>query len=350
MSRAQPLPPSTTAFSIPAQALEHWTRGVLIRVGLTEDDAALAAAGLVDADRRGYATHGIARLDAYVARLRTGEINPTPRIVFAEQGGVLSIDGDLGLGQAVGVRAVDAALSRLGGGRAAQIFLLKRSGHLGALGYYVRRAALAGKVALIAQVSQPIMAPRGALAPAIGNNPIALAAPMPDGPPLVVDLSCSRVARGNVFLAARTGETIPDDWAIGRDGRPTTDPAEALLGAMLPMGDHKGLALAMLVQVLAGSLTGTEPHSGASKGVAIEVGAFGLVADPDALVGRDAFDAHMARWTAHYRAAIGEHGRLPGRAAPADDVRLTEAIRDELAALGTKVGLPLPSGTDRHDH
>jgi LDH2 family malate/lactate/ureidoglycolate dehydrogenase len=345
MSHTSPISPPPAALTLPAGTLERWTQGILSRVGLSDEDAALAAAGLIDADRRGYATHGIARLDAYVTRLQSREINPSPRLAIADQAGVLSIDGDLGLGLAVGVRSIDAALSHLDG-KAAQIFLLRRSGHLGALGYYVRRAALAGKVALLAQVSQPIMAPPGSLAPAIGNNPIALAAPMQDGPPLVVDLSCSRVARGNVFLAARTGTPIPEDWAIGRDGTPTTDPAEALLGAMLPMGDHKGLALAMLVQVLAGSLTGTEPHSGRSKGVAIEVGAFGLVADPDLLVGRAAFDAHMERWTARYRSAVGANGRLPGRGDPAEHVTLPGSIRNELATLGTQFGLPLPSGTN----
>jgi LDH2 family malate/lactate/ureidoglycolate dehydrogenase len=334
--------------SWPALTVETWVHAVLRRVGLPGEDAALAAAALTDADRRGLAGHGLARLAAYVARLEAGDMNPAPRQRCVEDGGLLSIDADLGLGQVVGIRAIDVALARLDG-RAAQIFLLRRAGHLGALGHYVRRAAEAGKVALLAQVSQPVMAPPGAARAAIGNNPVAFAAPMPDGPPLVVDLSLSRVARGNVLLAARDGTAIPPDWAIGRDGRPTTDPAEALLGAMLPMGDYKGLALAMMVQVLAGSLTGSTPRTAPGQGAAAEVGAFGIIADPARIIGQEAFDAHMADWTGHYLAATGAHGRLPGRAEPADRITPSASVLPELTALGARFGLPFPTGAERDE-
>jgi LDH2 family malate/lactate/ureidoglycolate dehydrogenase len=151
------------------------------------------------------------------------------------------------------------------------------------------------------------------------------------------------VARGNVLLAAREKRPIPGDWAIGRDGRPTTDAAEALLGAMLPVGGHKGLGLAMLVQVLAGSLTGAAPRTLAGQGAAASVGAFGLVVDPDLLVGRAAFDAHMRSWIGEYLEAVGEHGRLPGRGETLARIPLPRAIRDELVALGDRVGVPFDS-------
>jgi LDH2 family malate/lactate/ureidoglycolate dehydrogenase len=324
---------------VSSEALEGWTAQVLVSQEVSRNHADLAAAILVEADRRGQLTHGIARLASYVDRLRAGELNSRPQVHVEVRGGALVIDGDNGLGQVVATEAMDLALGRLCG-QATQVFFLKRAGHLGALGSYVRRAAEQGKAALIAQVSQPIMAPEGARAAAIGNNPLAFAAPLSDGPPLVFDMSCSKVARGNVLLAAWEKQPIPNDWAIGRDGRPTTDAAEALLGAMLPMGGHKGLGLAMLVQVLAGSLTGAAPRALAGQGAAPAVGAFGLVVDPDQIVGRAAFDAHMRSWIGNYLEAVGEHGRLPGRGETLARLSLPLAIRDELVALGDRVGVP----------
>lgn len=330
----------------PAAVLTQWTTGILAAAGLTADDAALAAEVLVDADRRGLSTHGLARLAVYAERLAAGDITARPDVTVEDRGGVLVIDGGGGLGQLVAPRAVDEAVARLPE-RAFQAFLLRNSGHLGALGAYVRRAADQGLVAFISQVSQPIMAPEGATAAAIGNNPLAFAAPLPDGPPLVFDMSCSKVARGNVLLAARSGQAIPGDWAIGRDGAPTTDPAEALLGAMLPLGGYKGLGLAMLVQVLAGSLTGAVPRTLPGQGAAAGVGAFGFVLDPGQLAGREAFNSHLQHWIGHYRAAVGADARLPGERAARqaaesdrDGILLAPVIRDELAALGVRLGIP----------
>jgi len=334
---------------IDAAGLEDWVGRVLSAAGLPADDAALAAFELVAADRRGQITHGVARLSGYVANVLEGRANPTPKLGIEETGGVLRIDGDLGLGQVVAARAVEAAVERLGD-RALQVFFLRRVGHLGALGGYVRRGVAKGKIALITQVAQPAMAPEGSLGAAIGNNPLAFAAPVPGGPPLVVDLSFSKVARGNVLLAARTGKPIPDDWAIGPDGRPTTDPVEAAKGAMLPVGGHKGLGLAMVVQVLAGALTGSLPRANALLGSASEVGAFGLVADPAAIIGADAYAENMNAWIAHYRSTVGAHGRLPGEGAAATEalsaregIALSPVILEELGRVGQRVGVPFPA-------
>lgn len=333
---------------LPVARLAGWSARLLEAAGLEVKDAELAALMLVDADRRGLSTHGVARLTAYTERLAAGDMVARPRFQVEDRGGVLMIDGGGGLGQVAATRAVDEALARLSD-RAFQAFLLRNAGHFGALGGYVRRAAERGQVAFIAQVSQPIMAPEGATAAAIGNNPIAFAAPVPGGAPLVFDMSCSKVARGNVLLAARTGQPIPGDWAIGRDGRPTTDPSEALLGAMLPLGGYKGLGLAMLVQVLAGSLTGAVPRALPGQGAAADVGAFGFVLDPDQLAGRAAFDAHLADWIARYRAAVGGDGRLPGERAERqaiesdrDGIALSPTISKELALLGARQGVPFP--------
>ena len=200
-------------------------------------------------------------------------------------------------------------------------------------------------VAFLSQVTQPVMAPEGATRPAIGNNPIAFAAPRRDGPPLVIDFAVSNVARGKIHVAVRDGSPISEGWAIDPQGRPTIDPIAALAGSILPAAGHKGLALAMIVEVLAGALTGARPllsEGGAPGGV----GAFGFVLDPAAIAGQEAFDQTMSAWTAHYHAAVGSHGRIPGEraaqlraAAERDGVEIESALRALLIELGETAGV-----------
>jgi LDH2 family malate/lactate/ureidoglycolate dehydrogenase len=262
---------------------------------------------------------------------------------------MLVIDADLGLGQVVGPHTLELALRALEPARPFVPFLIRNAGHLGALGSHLFDVAAHGKVALLSQVTQPVMSPQGATRPAIGNNPLAFAAPRPDGPPFLVDLAMSNVARGKIHVALRDGLPIPEGWAIDAEGRPTTDPTAAFAGSILPAAGHKGLALAMIVEVLAGVLTGARPllsEGGAPGGV----GAFGFVLDPALLIGMDAFDRSMREWTSHYRAAVGAHGRIPGERAAglrAQAERDGVAIEDELCKLlvdlGTEARAPFPA-------
>lgn len=228
-------------------------------------------------------------------------------------------------------------------------FLIRNAGHLGALGTHLFEAAESGKVAFLSQVTQPVMSPEGATAPAIGNNPIAFAAPRSDGPPLAIDFAMSNVARGKIHVAQRDGLPIPEGWAIDAAGQPTTDPTAALGGALLPAAGHKGLALAMIVEVLAGALTGARPllsEGGAPGGV----GAFGFVLDPALIIGQDAFDQTMREWTTHYLVAVGDNGRIPGeraaqlrRQAERDGVTIEPALFELLIGVGEEAGAAFPA-------
>jgi LDH2 family malate/lactate/ureidoglycolate dehydrogenase len=146
----------------------------------------------------------------------------------------------------------------------------------------------------------------------------------------VFDMAASGVARGNVLAAKREGRPIPEGWAIDEEGRPTTDADAALRGAMLPMAGHKGVGLAMMVECLAGSLSGAKPPAtaGAKPGSApSRVGAFVFVANPGLVTERSAFDAHVAGWIATYKKASGAQGRYPGeRAAETEKKRMAEGI------------------------
>lgn len=332
---------------VPRRALAEWVEAVLIASGLAPADAALGAERLLLADAIGVGTHGIARLPTYWGQLRSGVLKPDADVRVRTIAGVLVVEGDRGLGQVIAARALDAAAERLFDQQAFVPFLIRDAGHLGALGCSVLPLARAGLVAFLSQNSAPVMAPRGAKRPAIGNNPIAFAAPRPDGPPLLIDFAASVVARGNVLAAAREGKPLAPGWAIDSQGNETLDPQAALAGAVLPTGGHKGLALAMIVETLAGALTGTRPAD-APGGAAAGCGAFGFVLDP-ARLSPGPFPAHMADWTAAFLACGAEGTRIPGaRAAHAEaeanrhGIPLPPGLATALRAVGRDAGFPFP--------
>ncbi len=332
-----------------SQALTGWVASAFAACGVEAQAAETAARVLVRTNLRGVDTHGLARVPVYVQKLKSGELNARPNVRYEDRSGVMHCHADSGLGQVVAIQAMDAAIERAA--RAGFVAgLLHDVGHLAALGMFALRAAEAGMIGLVAQSTPPLMGLPGSRGAAIGNNPLAFASPVPGGPPLVFDIAASAVARGNVLAAARDGRDIPEGWAIDGEGRPTTDAKAALAGAMLPMAGHKGIGLAMMVECLAGSLTGATPASvtGANPGSApARVGAFLLVANPALITTRAAYDEHMADWIGHYRKATGAEGRYPGeRAAKLEAERsacgipLGPALVAELRKVGEACAAP----------
>ncbi|MES2186768.1 MAG: Ldh family oxidoreductase [Pseudomonadota bacterium] len=332
----------------PAAGLQRWTAAVFARCGVPAADAALAARVLVRTSLRGIDTHGVGRVPPYLEKLRSGEVRAAGRPRCEKRAGALVCDGDLALGQVVVPAALAAAVA-LARQQAVVGCTISHTGHLAALGGLVLEAAEQGFVAVLCQQTSPVIALPGALGRAIGNNPLAFAMPVAGGPPLVFDMANSVVARGNVHDAVREGrETLPEGWAIGPDGQPTTDPRTALAGAMLPVGGHKGIGLAMLVECLAGSLGGVvrrEPTG--AQGSGSDAGAFLLVVNPALLCGTEAFDAQVQGWLATYLAAAGPQGRYPGqRQAACEAQRLVQGIpvpegmRLDLCKAGEAVGAP----------
>lgn len=334
-----------------AADLRHWVSSVFQAVGIDPGDADETARVLVRTNLRGVDTHGVSRVDGYVQKIESGEVNRKPSPSSSFRDGVLYFDGDGGLGQAVATNAVREAVARAADASVVTC-LIQRSGHLAALGQFVLEAAERGMVAIMCQETPPLMALAGSTRPSIGNNPIAFSCPIKGSAPLLFDMATSVVARGNVLQAIREGKTeIPDHWAIGPDGNPTSDPRVALQGAMLPIAGHKGMGLAMLVQILAGSLTGSRALESAaahgSTSSAGNVSAFLLIINPDRVVGGDVFDSHVRQWLGVYLAAAGVRGRYPGqRAAECEAERelhgipIPQSTILELAEVGQRVGRP----------
>src|SRR5215218_6059407 len=242
---------------IPPGALRDFGTRVLISLGVPEDDGALVSDSLVQADLWGHQSHGFLRLPWYVARLGTGAMRAVADpAALSDTGPLLLLDGRDGIGQVLTERTRRMAVERAGA-HGVGVVGVRNSNHFGTAMYFTRRAAHEGFVAVLTTNASPAMAPWGGREKRLGTNPWSIAAPGPDGRVVAVDIANTAVARGKVYLAKNRGESIPQGWALGADGAPTTDPAEGVLGVILPMAGHKGYAISFLMDVLSGALTGS---------------------------------------------------------------------------------------------
>jgi ureidoglycolate dehydrogenase (NAD+) len=288
----------------------------------------------VHANRRGTDSHGVARLPVYSAALRGGTMNrdPEPR-VERQHGAVALVDGDRGPGQVAGVFATDLSIA-LAREHGAGVVAVHRSSHYGAAGYYAIRAAEAGMVGLSTTNSEPFVIPYGGIGHALGTNPIALAAPLPDGI-WDTDMATSQVAVNKIFNARDEGRTIPEGWGVDEQGVPTTDPGEVY--AAVPLGGYKGYALAVLVEVLSGVVSGSGVGHGIGRlyeGDVQDVGHFHLAIDVDRLAGR----AHAAELLARLLGDLKAIPPAPGH----DEVLVPGEPEQRARAQRERDGIPLP--------
>jgi LDH2 family malate/lactate/ureidoglycolate dehydrogenase len=237
--------------------LREVTAQLAVRAGVSAADAQIFARALVDADVQGISTHGVSRLSIYLKRIQLGLIDPAAELgIDRGHGSVLALDAANGLGQVQAMKALGLLipLARQNGVASATI---RNSQHFGALSYYCNRAAEEGMILLAMTNGEPAMSPTGGYAPFFGTNPIAASFPTPLGFPIKVDLATSIVARGNIIAADKKKHPIPEGWALDKSGQPTTDAAEALLGTVQSMAGHKGYALALMVEIFSGVLSGS---------------------------------------------------------------------------------------------
>ena len=195
-----------------ADFLSAWAEALLRKAGADEPSAKAVAWALVEADLRGVGSHGLLRLPVYVRRLEAGLVNPSPTLPLEERGPVALLDGEHGFGPRVALKAVEAAqsLARRHGLGAVGV---RRSTHFGMAGLYAEKLAREGFVAWVTTNAEPDVVPFGGREKALGTNPLAFAAPAPQGI-LVADLATSESAMGKVFLAREKGERIPPSLSL----------------------------------------------------------------------------------------------------------------------------------------
>jgi (2R)-3-sulfolactate dehydrogenase (NADP+) len=312
----------------------------LIRCRTAPENASATAKALVLAEADGVKSHGLIRLAYYAAQAKAGKVDGFAKpTVEKPRPAAAAIDAAYGFAYpALNLAlAVLPGMARTNGIACAAI---RRSHHCGAAGQPVETLADTGLVALMFANGPAAMAPWGGSKPVFGTNPIAFACPLPNAAPIVVDLSLSKVARGNILSAKQKGEPIPEGWALDMNGKPTTDAAAGLAGTMVPLGDAKGTALALMVELLAAGLTGANYAAEVSsffdaEGSPPGTGQFLIAIDPSAFIGG------IVRFGALAHSIEQQAGaRLPGarrlasrKKAQAEGLSVTTALLQEINAL-----------------
>lgn len=288
--------------------------GALVCSRTSEENAVSVADALLAAELAGQGGHGLRRVAGYCAQARAGKVDGFARPLAGQtRPGALAVDAAHGFAYP----AIDLAIDWLPDAARSQgiaIAGIRRSHHCGAAGVPVERLAEKGVVALMVANAPASMAPWGGRRPLYGTDPIAFAAPVADADPIVIDVSLSKVARGKIMAAAQKDEPVPEGWALDADGNPTTDAKAALAGTMIPMGDAKGTALALMVELLCAGLTGANYAYEATSFFDAEGGPPGtgqtlIAIDPAAFGG-----GALHRFAEMADAVAGNEGaRLPGR-------------------------------------
>lgn len=342
---------------ISCNALRDRVAALYRAVGLPDEHSALVADTLVRADMWGHSSHGVMRARWYLDRVRNGVMKPvTEAVRVVDAGAIAVVDAREGVGQVIARDAMlDAAAraKRHGVG----VVSVRNSNHHGALGYFTRLAAEAGCIGMLAANGGPAMAPWGGKRMAVGTNPWSIAAPAGRYPPMVLDIANTVVARGKIFLARQKGLRIPDHWALDAEGQRTTDPVAALAGVILPMAEHKGYAIALMMDVLAGVLSGsgilTEVNSPYKTDQPSRCGHFFLALDIAAFGRRETFEARMEQMIAEVKSVPLAPGfdeiLYPGELEARNEARharegleLPEKTVADLLAAAERLAVPWP--------
>jgi hydroxycarboxylate dehydrogenase B len=322
---------------IPAD-LETFAAHLLDAGGIVGEQAQLVAASLVDANLKGYDSHGVMRVPYYLQAIKDGEVVPGAELTILDEGPSRVVaDGNWGVGQVQAMRliailAAKATHTGLGMGT------MMHSGHIGRLGEYCEKTAADGLVSMLMVNSHGgavRVAPPGGKAPRLSTNPLAIGVPNGDAP-LVLDFSTSATAEGKVRVKKIAGQQCPDGWLIDCEGRPTNDPNSLYgnpPGAILPMGGaqaYKGFGLGLMIEILTGALSGGNcakavPYP--KKGNCV----FMLLIDPSQFGGAEHFQSEVAQLVEYVKSCP----RIEGL----DEIVLPGDPERRLAAQRRKAGI-----------
>lgn len=279
------------------EELKVLMKNKLVKAGLNEKHADIAAEVMTWSDERGYHSHGAVRVEYYSERIAKGGITANPHFTFKETGPCSGMfDGDNGCGYAAAKEAMDKAIEMAKKNGIAVIGISNIS-HSGSIGYYTEMAAKEDLVAISFCQSDPMAVPPGGTEPYYGTNPISFAAPTADDRTVVFDMATTVQAWGKILDKRSRGESIPDTWAVDEKGNPVTDPNK--VNALLPIAGAKGYGLMMMVDIFSGILTGvpfgkhvSSMYHDCSKGR--ELGQMHIVMDPNRFVGLETFKKNMS--------------------------------------------------------
>ena len=351
----------------PIDFLSDFSQRVFQHFGVPEDEARLASEVLARSDLRGIDSHGVARLHTYFDMLTLGRINPTPKVkIVRETASTATVDGDNGLGLVVGPKANQIAMQKAEDAGSGWVSVCNTN-HFGIAGYYPLKALEKDLIGWAMTNSTKLVAPLWGGARMLGTNPIAIAFPGKEEPPIVIDMATSAVAYGKIEIAKRKQEPVPDGWICDSNGAGSNNPLDMINGgALLPLGSdrehggHKGYGMAAMVDILCCVLSGANwgpfappfalrqeiPERSVGKGIGHFFGAMRI----DGFIDPDEFKTQIDDWVRTFRAtppAPGTNGPLipgdPEREAEAergrDGVPLIMPVVEELRDISKQTGL-----------
>jgi L-2-hydroxycarboxylate dehydrogenase (NAD+) len=344
-----PANPAET-MTYPIERLREFSTRVFAHFGVPEPDAALAADVLATSDLRGIDSHGVARLHTYFDMLAFGRINPRPAMkVVRQTPSTATLDGDNGLGLVIGPKANEIAIEKalnVGSGWVS----VSNTNHFGIAGYYPLQALRDDLIGWAMTNSSKLVAPLWGAERMLGTNPIAIAFPGLEEPPIVIDMATSATAYGKIEIAQRKGQPLAAGWAVDRSGEVTLDPramidggALSALGGDRDHGGHKGFCLSAMVDILSSVLSGANwgpfvppfalrqeiPAQKVGKGIGHFFGALQIAG----FIDPDEFKRQIDHWIRTFRATKPAPGTT-GPLIPGDPERMAEAVR-------SREGIPL---------
>tara|TARA_R110002167_G_scaffold366458_1_gene598033 strand:- start:15870 stop:16916 length:1047 start_codon:yes stop_codon:yes gene_type:complete len=319
-----------------SESFSKWGRACLLKMGLSDKDAAVVTDCLVQTSLWGIDSHGIARFPHYLNRIKAGSLNPVPKLKIENTGPCsANMDGDHGLGIVV----VDAATREtiaLAQKNGIGIVGVRESSHCGAIGVYGRMIAESGLIGIVFTHSDAFVAPHGGFRKFVGTNPICISVPNSNGRPLCLDMATSAIAWNKVMNARYENAKIPSDVAYTNEGDLTDDPD--LVGCLKPMAEHKGYALAFMIDLLCGPLNGmpwgpniSEMYGDLSK--KRHLGSLVIAVDPSRFFGGANFSEIVSNMASEARKQPAKYSNVPVEA-PGDDHYRNEKER-------IKKGIPM---------
>lgn len=335
--------------------LGTYCKNLLTASGVDEGCARAVAEVLIDADLTGVSTHGVSRLSIYMERMNKGLVSKHNNIkIQQESPSSVVIDAGNTLGAPSAKFAMETCIKK-----AAEtgccFATVKHSNHFGAAAFYTKMAAQHGMIGFACTNLTGKIAPFGSVDPFMGTNPISVSAPS-NGKPVVLDMTPSVVALGKLILAQKLGQSIPLGWALDKDGKPTTDPAQGRKGSLVPIGGPKGSGMAIMVEILSGILSGAgcapQLHDlyefDAPQGIGHFMGAIDVSHFLDLDTFRTALSAMIGQIKGLRKAEGFDEILMPGelelnRAETnmQNGIQLSDPVYQELLELGRPYGLSL---------
>lgn len=291
----------------------------LIEDGVPEEQSETVADCFATADIFGVTTHGESVLAAHLKKIRSGLYNLHPQFKVKKETAAFAIlDGDNAIGVVSAMHCVDYAVKNVKKSGVFTVFSPKNN-TFGPAFYYALKVAERGMFAIVSSNSPAQMAPFGGVEKMLGTNPFAAVIPVRNGQPIIIDMATSVVAKSKIKEYSESGKPIPAGWALDENGKPTTDPNEAIKGLVLPMAGFKGYGIALIIDYLCGFLSGAAYLNYVGRfysesGNGMNVGFYIQVIDVKSVFGED-YDEQVEKYISNIRNSRPANGAsivLPG--------------------------------------